>query len=273
MSDDPRPLLRTLAALSVFASSYVATVALAAWLLRMAGLLEWGQWAWLAGGVAATVLTISICEQRRWRLGLEAPWTIAGRELLLGGALAVVLILVADRLVVATTALHHVRGRGFPWPELVSVFLPAVIHEELVFRGYPLQKLRTLSRPLAIAGTSIVFAAMHGANDGLTAMALTNLLLAGVLLALAYERYERLWFPIGIHLGWNLLCGPILGYAVSGYASERSVLTTSGSGAPLLTGGVFGIEGSVWIVVVEVAGIAFLLLNARRNRPASQESA
>ncbi len=273
MSADHRPRLHALAALSVFASSYVAAVALAAWLLRMAGLLDLGQWAWLTGGVVATVLTITICEQRRWRLGFEAPWTIAGRELLLGGALAVMLVLMADRLILFTTTLHHARGSGFPWPELASVFLPAVIHEELVFRGYPLQKLRTLSRPLAITVTSIVFAAMHGANDGLTVMALTNLLLAGVLLALAYERYERLWFPIGIHLGWNLLCGPILGYAVSGYVPERSVLTTSGSGADPLTGGVFGIEGSVWIVVVEVVGIAFLLLNARRKRPEGQESA
>jgi membrane protease YdiL (CAAX protease family) len=273
MRVDHHAAVHALASLSVFASSYLATVALAAWLLRAGGLPGLGQWAWLAGGLVATVLTIAMCEHRQWRLGLRAPLRVAGRELLLGAALALMLVLAADRLVLATTALHHARGSGFPWSELIAVYLPAVIHEELVFRGYPFQKLLTLSRPLAIAATSIVFAAMHGANDGLTPIALANLLLAGVLLALAYERYERLWFPIGIHLGWNLLCGPVLGYDVSGFVPAGSVFTTSGAGAPFLTGGVFGIEGSVWIVLVEVAGIAVLLLNARRTRPAAQEPA
>jgi membrane protease YdiL (CAAX protease family) len=273
MRADHHAPLQALASLSVFASGYLATVALAAWLLRVGGLPGLGQWAWLSGGLLATALTIAICEHRQWRLGLRAPAKVAGRELLLGAALALVLVLAADRFVLATTALHHARGSGFPWPELFAVYLPAAVHEELVFRGYPLQKLRTFSRPLAIGVTSIVFAAMHGANNGLTLIALTNLLLAGVLLGLAYERYERLWFPIGIHLSWNLLCGPVLGYDVSGYVPGSSILTTSGTGAPFLTGGVFGIEGSVWIVLVEVAGIAVLLLNARRTKPAAQESA
>ena len=46
-------------------------------------------------------------------------------------------------------------------------------------------------------------------------MAILNLILAGILLALAYERFERLWFPIGIHFLWNILSGPILGYGVN----------------------------------------------------------
>ena len=92
---------------------------------------------------------------------------------------------------------------------------------------------------------------------------MANLFFAGILLALAYARYERLWFPIGIHLGWNLLSGPILGYNVSGYASRETVLRTVGRGSPWLTGGLFGIEGSVWIVLVELAGIALLLPRRR----------
>src|SRR5258708_6555530 len=266
MRVDHTRALHAIASLSVFASSYAATVALVAHLLRMAGLLALGQWAWLTGGVVATLLTISVCEGGRWRIGLQAPARIAVRELLLGAALAAVLVLAADGLVLATTALRHARGSGFSWLELIAVYAPAAIHEELVFRGYPLQKLRTLSRPVAIGVTSLVFAAMHGANNGLTAVAFANLLLAGVLLALAYERYGRLWFPIGLHLAWNLLCGPILGYDVSGYVPERSVLTTRGKGAPLLTGGIFGIEGRIWIVLVEVAGIAFLYLRQRHRQ-------
>ena len=115
----------------------------------------------------------------------------------------------------------------------------------------------------AIGITSIVFAALHATNRGISAIAIINLIIAGVLLALAYERYQRLWFPIGIHFVWNLLSGPILGYGVSGYAAETTVFRTIGSGPLLVTGGAFGIEGSVWMAVAELGGI-FWLLNELR---------
>ena len=73
-----------------------------------------------------------------------------------------------------------------------------------------------------------------------------------------YEMYAPLWLPIGIHIAWNLLSGPVLGYHVSGYVPRHTVLTVSGGGPDWLTGGWFGIEASAWLVVVEIAGIAFL---------------
>src|SRR5207248_6674658 len=84
--------------------------------------------------------------------------------------------------------------------------------------------------------------------------------------ALAYEWFERLWFPIGVHLVWNLASGPILGYGVSGYASATTLFVTSGSGRSWLTGGAFGLEGSIWIAMVELIGVAALLWR-RKPRP------
>ena len=165
---------------------------------------------------------------------------------------------------IVSTNLRHVRGGGLAGFELVAVFIPAAIHEELAFRGYLFQKMRMWNRRAAIGITSIVFAALHVGNRGITALAIANLLLAGVLLALAYERFERLWFPIGIHLAWNLLSGPILGFGVSGYAARTTLLRTVGSGAPWVTGGMFGIEGSVWMAVVEAGGIFLLSRGLRR---------
>ena len=97
-------------------------------------------------------------------------------------------------------------------------------------------------------------------------MAIVNLVLAGIMLALAYEVYQRLWLPIGIHAAWNLLSGPVLGYNVSGYVSRRSILAIRGGGPEWLTGGRFGIEASVWMVVVETGGIVALNMMARRRR-------
>ena len=84
---------------------------------------------------------------------------------------------------------------------------------------------------------------------------MANLFFAGILLALAYARYERLWFRSGSISAGTCSPGPILGYNVSGYESSESVLRTVGRGSPWLTGGYFGIEGSVWIVIGELQGL------------------
>lgn len=251
------------AALSLFVALYLATFFVAGYLSAVAG-AYFGQWVSLLSVCAATIGTIGILEHGLWPLGLFVRPALAVREMLFGCGAAVLLIGAADGLVMLTTRLRHVAGNGFPWFELLAVFLPAVFHEELLFRGYPFQKIWRTHRLGAVLFSSVLFAALHAGNNAFSLLAMANLFFAGILLALAYARYERLWFPIGIHLGWNLLSGPILGYNVSGYVSSATVLRTIGRGSPWLTGGLFGIEGSVWIVVVELAGIALLL--PRRNQ-------
>jgi membrane protease YdiL (CAAX protease family) len=246
------------AALSLFVAFYLATFLAFGYLSAMAG-ARFNQWIALVSVCVAAFATIAIMEHGVWNLGMFVPARVATREFLLGCGAAVLLIGAADGLVMLTTRLRHVAGNGFPWIELIGVYLPAVFHEELLFRGYPFQKIWRRHRAAAVLLSSIVFAALHAGNNAFSLLAMANLFFAGILLALAYARYQRLWFPIGIHLGWNLLSGPILGYNVSGYVSNESVLRTVGRGSPWLTGGLFGIEGSVWIVVVELAGIVLLL--------------
>jgi CAAX protease family protein len=225
--------------------------------------LPYPQWAALIAAIAATAFTIRVVEGGRWRLGVFVAPRIAAIDFLLGVAFASALVLIVDALIIATTSLRQLRGNGLPGFELAVVFIPAAIHEELVFRGYLFQKMRVWSRGAAIGITSALFAILHAGNRGITALAMINLFLAGVLLAFAYERFERLWFPIGIHLAWNLLSGPILGFGVSGYLARATLLRTVGSGPVWITGGTFGIEGSAWMAAVEAAGI-FWLVNELR---------
>jgi membrane protease YdiL (CAAX protease family) len=254
--------------LSFFGSVYLATFLVFAW-GTSAFHLPLHQWDALLAVIVATGSSIVVSEGGRWRLGLAAPPALAVRELLLGAGFAVVLIAACDVLIIATTDLRHVPGGGFPWWELVIVYLPAAFHEELLFRGYPYQKVRSVSRPAAIAFTSLVFGLLHIGNAGVSPLAMVNLVLAGVLLALANEVLERLWLPIGIHAAWNILSGPILGYNVSGYVSRTTVMETRGGGAEWLTGGHFGIEASVWMVALEAIAIAVLNIMARRRRYAA----
>ncbi len=210
----------------------------------------------LASACCATVATIALWNHGQWNLGL-AP-RFAPRELAAGVLFAVALIGGTDLLIEAFTPLRHARGFGFPFADTVAVFLPAALHEELVFRGYPYQLLRQVHRGLAVVLASLVFAALHAGNDDVTALALINVFLGGVILAFAYERYRRLWMPIGLHFAWNLMSGPVLGYDVSGFTTSRSLLVTAVRGPALLTGGEFGIEGSILMTAVELVAAGLL---------------
>src|SRR6185436_20330775 len=104
------------------------------------------------------------------------------------------------------------------------------------------QKLHRWNRLFAIFLVALVFAALHAGNTAVSTIGLLNIFLGGVLLGLAYERYQRLWFPIGLHLAWNVMSGTVLGHEVSGYDSVATVLVELGHGPEWLTGGEFGIE-------------------------------
>jgi len=250
--------------ITLFVSVYLATFLAIGYAMIALG-LRYQQWAGLMAAICATAFTVRIIENGRWRLGLFVPPQIAATDFLRGTLFAAVVILLVDGALLLTTGVHHARGAGFPWLELIAVFAPAAVNEELVFRGYLFQKMRMWNRFAAIGVTSTVFALLHATNRGISIIAIVNLIVAGVLLALAYERFERLWFPIGIHLAWNLLSGPILGYHVSGYVARATVVRAIGSGPLLVTGGAFGIEGSIWMTAAELGGIFWLSRTLKRD--------
>lgn len=207
----------------------------------------------------ATIATVAVWDPRQWTVGLFVPPRLALPEFLRGLVWGFLLITTCAALIVVFTDVRSHTGSGFPWFEVAVVFVPAVLHEELLFRGYAFQKLLRWNRHFALAFMAIVFAALHLGNVAVTTLGLLNIFLGGLLLGLAYERYGRLWFPIGVHLAWNLTTGPILGHEVSGYETMRSILIETGAGPVLLTGGDFGVEGSILMTIVELAAIALLV--------------
>ena len=242
-----------MAPLALFVSFYVATLIVLAWLR-----FPFIQWMGLISVSVATAATVAIWDRGRWRLGLFVPPRLAVPEFLFGTTFGVLLISMCAALVVLSTSVWHERGSGFPWREALIVYLPAAVHEELLFRGYGFQKLHGWHRGFALFFVALVFAALHMGNVAVSWIGLMNIFLGGLLLGLAYERYGRLWFPIGLHLAWNVMSGPILGHEVSGYDSMATVLAERGHGPGWLTGGEFGIEGSVWMTATELVGIALL---------------
>ena len=139
--------------------------------------------------------------------------------------------------------------------------------EELLFRGYLFQTLlRGIDPLLTLFLTSAAFALFHLNNDNWSLLGLTNIFLFGVLLGLLYLRSGSLWLPIGLHAAWNfgqvLLHVPVSGNEVPFPTPFTAVLI----GDRLLTGGAFGLEGSV-ILSALLLGVVALVVYSRFGLP------
>lgn len=118
--------------------------------------------------------------------------------------------------------------------------------EEAVFRGWLLPVLSARRSPaFGLLLSSLLFALLHGANLGFSPVAFVNIALVGVLSGLYVLQQGSLWGVIGLHVAFNWLQGNLLGLPVSGAAFEASFLQTTVQGPALVTGGTFGLEGSL----------------------------
>lgn len=135
----------------------------------------------------------------------------------------------------------------------------SALSEELVFRGYPLQILMKGLGPWgSMILISLLFGLLHGRNPGATVLSVLGTILAGMALAVAYLKTRSLWFPYGIHLGWNVGLSTVLGYPMSGIQTA-SILTTQVSGSPVLLGGGYGPEAGLLgcVIFVVAAGVIY----------------
>lgn len=203
----------------------------------------------------------SIPEVSRKRAGIEA-----GMGLLTGA----IFITVSTSIIVAA------GGYSFQWAStadtgsvLISSVTPALsaaIIEELIFRGLMLQAISKLAgNGVALAVTSLFFGVAHLGNTGATlwsAFAIT--IEAGILLGAAFLWRRNLWFAMGLHFAWNAL-EALLGIPVSGHSSA-GLFTVKVNGAALLTGGDFGLEGSIVPVMVSLLIAIPMLVGAVRQK-------
>lgn len=143
----------------------------------------------------------------------------------------------------------------------------AAVGEELAFRGALFRILEeSFGTGTAVGVSAALFGLLHALNPGATIASTTAIALeAGVLLAAAYAVTRNLWFPIGLHLGWNFTEGGIFGVAVSGGHAAKGIFSVSLAGPTLLTGGKFGPEASLVAIAVCLAAAVVLLVFTVRN--------
>jgi uncharacterized protein len=148
---------------------------------------------------------------------------------------------------------------------ILLVLAPAALAEEIIFRGVPLVLLsRTFGRPAALVLLSLVFALAHITNPDVTARALGNITLAGILLSLAFFSPGGMWAAFGAHLGWNMTLAA-LGAPVSGLPFEIPFVDYSMGGPAWLTGGAFGPEGGLLSTVAITSAIILAVQWVRKD--------
>ena len=222
----------------------------------------------LATALLAGYFCARILEGLPWRslgLTLHKGWV---RDLIIGSVIGIAALALAVGIAAAGGGLRFSfigTGLLFAAGKTLVAFgvllLIAALAEEAMFRGYPLQ---TFTRAglmwFGIVLTSLPFGIAHLWNPNVAAgITFVNTVIAGVWLALAYLKTRSLWFPLGVHWGWNWALGWVFGLPISGLnVVSNTLLTGHDLGPAWLTGGTYGIEGGIAGTVALVVSTLFI---------------
>jgi membrane protease YdiL (CAAX protease family) len=192
----------------------------------------------------------------------------AGRELGIGTAIGAGLILLSVGAIYAAGS-FGITGQA-PWSVMLKPFadlLLGALLEELLFRGIVFRIAeKSLGSLLALGVSAVVFAAVHMPNDNSTVLALAITAVAGVMFSAAYMATRRLWLPIGIHFAWNFMSEAVFSLPTSGHPAS-GLLQGRLSGPDWLSGGAYGIEGSLLtLAVIGATTFGLLALALRRGQ-------
>lgn len=209
----------------------------------------------LLASVLPALFVLKYCDYRPFSdlgLSIRGRW----KDILYGLLVAVLLYGIGFGL---SLALEEIRIMGvhFSFTNLAGSFgvcILIALTEEIMIRGYVLGRLlRTrLNKFLSLLISSVLFSLMHLFNPNVAFLPMLNLVLAGCLLGVTFLYTRNLWFPISLHLFWNWLQGPVLGYKVSGIELCSPLLQLQLPENTILNGGTFGFEGSIICTILMI---------------------
>lgn len=222
-------------------------------------------------------------ERRRFStLGLERdgqtlPRILRGAAAGLGLVTVCILVPVITGQATLTWNASSIGTDGLLFVGLMLIgFLVQGSTEEILVRGFITQAVaRRWGLIAAVIVQAVIFAAMHGGNPGMGAVPVVNLALFAVF-AIAWTLTEgSLWGICAWHGVWNWAQGNFFGVRVSGSEVEDSIFafTPNAGSNDLITGGAFGIEGSLVTSAVLLIAILILWRKFRASRGSTTESA
>lgn len=262
-----RHVVRLAGGLALWAVTVFGGWFLLYWVGDAAGVATEG-WFVLVQGSAVGLVTVVTYDawQRRTRPPVPASTRTAqlAGGLVFGAALMGAIVAAVWALGGVSFTLAPRPWQGIAWALGTAVLLACA--EEVLFRGLLLRDVETWTGTWTALGvSSALFGLAHLAGPGATlADAALVAVEGGVLLGALCIRTGGIWAPIGFHLSWNLVQGGVFGVAVSGN-QWSGILVAKPTGPARISGGAFGIEGSLVTLAACALVAAVLLVRARRR--------
>lgn len=215
-------------------------------------------------GTAVAILFMVILQKRKLRTAGFVKKN-AVPHYLIGMVLGIVTFGLAILICSLTGTITISMSAGFSPLALVLLFLGYMIQgnsEEVICRGYMLVSAsRRYPVFVGVIFNSLIFAAMHLANPGITVLAFVNLALFGVLMSLIFLKTGNIWMVSALHTVWNFVQGDVFGVLVSGGHTGDTILNTvSDPAKALINGGDFGLEGGLAVTIVLAVFITIFAL-------------
>jgi membrane protease YdiL (CAAX protease family) len=190
-------------------------------------------------------VVVHVCERRPVS---ELAWPPAVRELGLGLLMGLGLYTLCMAVLMLSGS-YRIHGMGH-WQVLVSglaIALATGVFEELLFRAGLFRLAEEwFGTWWALLISSVVFGFTHLDNEAASLQGVVSISIwAGALLAGCYVLTRRMWLGIGLHAAWNYTQGSVFSGIVSGNAAPNGFFQSTLQGPDWLTGGAFGVEGSV----------------------------
>ncbi|WP_231574871.1 CPBP family intramembrane glutamic endopeptidase [Paenibacillus sp. FSL R7-0273] len=180
---------------------------------------------------------------------------IAAGALWLGSVVAVLLL-------TDTMAIHSRNEVNYIWIWILASLLNVAM-QELLVRGYLYQLWKRSSNRLAAAAiTTLLFVLMHGGAFEAGIIPVLNVVTMSLFMTLLLEYTGTLLAPVLAHFVWNTAGAVILG-GVSLAGDYPKLYNSSYHGASLLSGGGYAIEGSVVVLIINIALISGVLVLKR----------
>lgn len=136
----------------------------------------------------------------------------------------------------------------------ISCFLN-VIMQELLVRGYIYQLLkRNYNIFVSAIVTTALFLFCHGGAIEAGIIPILNIVTMSIFMTLILEYTQSIIAPIIIHFIWNFIGGIILG-GISLADDYPYIFKLAYYGNKLLTGGIYKIEGSIVVLIINIVFI------------------
>ena len=224
--------------------------------------------------LATAILCVIYCRfvERRpiWSMGLSVNRASVGQYGI--GLVSGLLMFGLAFLIMYASGAVSVSGGRFA-PVMLALYLLAFLiqgaSEEILVRGYFMTSLtNSTGAGSAVICSALLFAAMHSGNVGVSALALFNIFLFGILLGLLVFRTRSLFAAMALHGIWNFAEGNIFGTAVSGIRPSHSFLISAlTEGRATTNGGDFGPEGGAAVTIALVIALGVFLLLPQKSAP------